>query len=91
MLTQITEAATQLNPAHQQAALDYILALLQEQTAAEPAPTEEAGKVDPGNGKKQGRGWIEVKTISGNQYAYRRWREGKTLKSEYIGKVKAAP
>lgn len=89
MVKQITEAAQKLNPAHQQAALDYLLDLLakQEAEAAEAAPEVES----PANGsdKAKAKGWVEVKTINGHQYAYRRYREGKTLKSEYVGKVKA--
>jgi hypothetical protein len=35
------------------------------------------------------RGWVELKMIGDNgPYAYRRWREGGKLRSEYIGKVK---
>jgi hypothetical protein len=88
ILTELTAAAAKLNPANQQAALDYILALLADQdAAAEPTP-DQAALGSTGNGKRKAGGWVEVKTISGHPYAYRRWREGKTLKSEYIGKVK---
>jgi len=31
--------------------------------------------------------FIEIKTIKGRQYAYRRWYEGGKLRSEYIGKA----
>jgi len=40
--------------------------------------------------KKQATGgsYVELKTINGcGPYAYKRWREGGRLKSEYIGKV----
>lgn len=38
--------------------------------------------------KKGKRGWVELKTINGcGPYAYRRWREGGRLRSEYVGKV----
>jgi len=36
-----------------------------------------------------GTGWVELKMINGfGPYAYKRWREGKTLRSKYLGKVK---
>jgi len=31
--------------------------------------------------------WIEVKTINGKQYEYKRWREDGKLKSKYLRKV----
>ena len=31
--------------------------------------------------------WIEVKTINGKKYEYKRWREGGKLRSQYMGKV----
>lgn len=40
-------------------------------------------------GKRRGRSWVENKMINGaGPYAYRRWREGGRVKSEYVGKVK---
>lgn len=57
-------------------------ALLDEQSQ-EP---EEASEQTPAqNGKAKSRGYRELKTINGKKYWYRRWREGKKLKSEYIG------
>ena len=41
-----------------------------------------------GTGKRKKRGYVEIKTINGRPYAYRRWREGGRLRSEYVGKVK---
>ena len=39
--------------------------------------------------KGGGGGWVELKTINGcGPYAYKRWREGGRMRSEYIGKVK---
>ena len=32
-------------------------------------------------------GWFEKKHIKGNDYLYFRWREGKRVKSRYIGKL----
>lgn len=42
----------------------------------------------------EAQGWIELKMIPGangkqyGPYAYRRWRQGKRLRSQYLGKVK---
>jgi hypothetical protein len=56
------------------------------ETAEEPRH-EHTGN---GNGaSSKARGWVELKTIKGyGPYAYRRWRDGGRLRSEYIGKVK---
>jgi len=35
----------------------------------------------------KGGSWFEIKTIKGHKYRYRRWREGKKTRSEYVGKV----
>lgn len=32
-------------------------------------------------------GWLEIKTIKGYRYAYRRWRDGRHKRSRYLGKV----
>jgi len=38
--------------------------------------------------RRRGRGWwLEIKTIKGHQYLYRRWREGGRQRSEYVGKI----
>ena len=38
------------------------------------------------------RGYVELKMIKNcGPYAYRRWREGGRLRSEYLGKVEVAP
>lgn len=59
-------------------------------------PTQPAELVDgapsPGlvsSKGSRGSGWIELKMINGfGPYAYRRWRTGGKLRSEYLGKVK---
>ena len=33
------------------------------------------------------RGWFELKTISGKQYLYARWKQDGITKSRYIGKA----
>lgn len=39
----------------------------------------------------RGGGWLELKTINGcGPYVYRRWREGRRLRSEYVGKAREA-
>jgi len=40
----------------------------------------------PPNGRTA-RGWVEIKTINGHAYAYRRWYEGKRKRSKYLGKA----
>lgn len=57
----------------------------------QPEEEQPAASLDNnGKGKEsRARGWVELKSIGGyGPYAYRRWREGKRLRSEYIGKVK---
>lgn len=86
ILHQINAIAQALSPTAQQALLDYAqLLAAQETTQAAPETPESANS----NGNGKAKGWVEVKTIKGHPYAYRRWREGKTLKSEYVGKVKS--
>ena len=88
---ELTPLFDKLSPTGQQAALDFIKTLLQEQesTQTRPAPNDARQITTAGNGKRRAKGWVEIKQINGHPYAYRRWREGKTLKSQYIGKVKA--
>ncbi len=51
-----------------------------------PVPVSANG----GGGRRVGsKGWLEIKTIKGRQYLYRRWRDGKIQRSEYVGKVEA--
>lgn len=40
----------------------------------------------PGCGSNE-PGWIEVKTINGHEYAYRRWYEGGVKRSKYLGRA----
>jgi hypothetical protein len=56
--------------------------------AGEDEVLETAGSPRTG-GNGGGKGWVELKLIRGyGPYAYRRWREGGVLRSEYVGKVK---
>ena len=54
---------------------------------------EEEGEAESSSHKNaelpgaKGGSWFEIKTIKGHKYRYRRWREGKKTKSEYVGKV----
>ena len=61
-------------------------ARLAELESPEDCPGEPAaGQAGPENAK---RGYIEFKLIKGHgPYAYKRWREGGRLRSEYLGKV----
>lgn len=48
----------------------------------------------PAGKTREASGWIELKWIPGangkqyGPYAYKRWRQGKVLRSQYLGKVK---
>lgn len=58
-----------------------------EQSGQEPSGM--SSRTGPANSKAGGAGWIELKMIGKNgPYAYKRWRQGKTLRSQYLGKVK---
>lgn len=42
-----------------------------------------------GTGRKTSpRGWLEIKIIKGHPYVYRRWRDGKTMRSQYVGRLR---
>ena len=57
-------------------------------------PIQETSSNGSGKAKAGADGWIDLKMIPGangklyGPYAYRRWRVGKSLKSQYLGKVK---
>jgi len=87
MINELTIIAQALTPNKQQALLDYARRLAAQQVASPEAKLQDTGNIPTESNHKRGKGWVEVKTINGHQYAYRRWREGKILKSEYIGKV----
>lgn len=56
--------------------------LQEEQEIQEPLETSSQDKMG-------GSGWIELKMIQGfGPYAYKRWRQGGRLRSQYVGKVK---
>ncbi|HEY64246.1 MAG TPA: hypothetical protein G4O02_06705 [Caldilineae bacterium] len=66
-------------------------AQVQEQGASDERP--EMRKLEGGGpGGHGGRGWwLEVRMINGcGPYVYKRWREGKRKRSEYLGKAKMA-
>lgn len=74
-----------------------LLAMVEDRLAEiedEPAPIQETSSSGPAGKAKGGAGWIELKMIPGangklyGPYAYRRWRVGKTLKSQYLGPLK---
>ncbi|MCI0649946.1 MAG: hypothetical protein L0346_34390 [Chloroflexi bacterium] len=82
---QLSRLLVQLDQAGLMEARDMIDALLDD-----PADSEPAGDGDTAIGDSGGRGWVELKMINGcGPYAYKRWRQGGRLRSEYIGKVKA--
>ena len=52
-------------------------------------PVQETSSNGSGKAKAGGSGYVELKMIGKNgPYAYKRWRQGKTLRSQYLGKVK---
>lgn len=69
------------------ALLHGLIEAREDEVEEEAAPIESAGKA---TAKKGARGHIELKMINGyGPYKYLRFWQGKTLKSEYIGKAKA--
>ncbi len=64
---------------------DYIALLLAAQLEMD---FDQAQDDDDAQDDDKPRGYVEIKIIKGNQYAYRRWRADGKLKSKYIGKVK---
>lgn len=87
---EIWKIAKRLSPGGQAALLDTARLLLDaeavDQARDQAAPDPDQAQTRGDNGQ---RGYVEIKTIKGHQYAYRRWREGKVLKSKYVGKVKS--
>lgn len=54
---------------------------------AQQEPASEPGQ-QGGQSKGQAGGYVEIKMINGcGPYAYKRWREGGRLRSEYQGKA----
>jgi hypothetical protein len=86
MLDELLTISSTLSPDALASLLAYARKLAgTDQRGEEPAgPEADAGQNGTGN-----RGYVEIKTIKGRPYAYRRWREGKVLRSEYLGKVKS--
>ncbi len=68
------------------ALLHGLIEAREDEAAEETQSFESAGKA---TAKKEARGHIELKLINGyGPYKYLRYWQGKTLKSEYIGKAK---
>lgn len=68
------------------AILHGLIEAREDAVAEETTPIEATGKA---TAKKGARGHIELKLINGyGPYKYLRYWQGKTLKSEYIGKAK---
>ena len=88
---ELTQQLQSLNKAQLLAARMLADELLERaQEVEENAQTEaDSASPAPAKGKKDGKGWVELKMINGSgPYAYRRWYEGKRCRSKYIGKVK---
>lgn len=71
------------------AMIDTNIATLEmgEQQEAQQEQTSEQGQ-QSGKSKGKGGSYVEVKMINGcGPYAYKRWREGGRLRSEYQGKA----
>ncbi len=93
----VIEALPGLADEELQSVISRATELLEERAQAgwEPAGDErrEMRKLEGGtSGGKGGRGWwLEVRTINGcGPYVYKRWREGKRKRSEYLGKARVA-
>ena len=66
---------------------DRLAELEGQEQEIEDCSGEPAGQAGSKNGKG---GYVELKYIRGfGPYAYRRWREGKRLRSQYLGKVES--
>lgn len=67
---------------------DRLAELEEEEEQADLSSSEPVSKPSR---KKNGSGWLELKYINKwGPYVYKRWREGKILHSEYVGKVEKA-
>lgn len=88
------QAIDQLTDAQAARVGDFLAALLadEEDQAACPgrqagADPQEGGALETSNGR-HAAGWVELKMIGGcGPYAYLRWRDGKRLRSRYMGKA----
>lgn len=93
-LTTVKSNLFQLNRAELEAVADLVAGLLQTLDDAQVETVEAVAPSTtpaPTNGKGKARGHIDHKMINGcGPYAYLRYWSGKTLKSQYIGKVEVS-
>ncbi len=85
-VSEVEQATRRLNSGQRDAVLAFIFDLL----ATEDTEESEEQAAD-GNSKSKGgpAGWVELKHINGyGPYAYLRWRDGKRMRSKYLGKAR---
>jgi hypothetical protein len=86
----ITQDLKKLDAEQLDLVAEYVAMLLAGADTEDPEPEDPDGG-DNGNKGPASSGWVELKTIRGyGPYAYLRWREGKRIRSKYLGKVKSA-
>jgi hypothetical protein len=86
-VSEVTRTARQMNSEQ----LDAVIAFMADLLATEDteATEEQATGGNSGKSKAGPAGWVELKHINGyGPYAYLRWREGKRMRSKYLGKAR---
>ena len=83
--SQVRDAVRGFNIKQLESLQELIAALIESKT--EKATTETPAKAERPRKPRNSVPFIEVKTIKGHRYQYKRWYEDGKLKSEYIGKA----
>jgi hypothetical protein len=88
---QVRDAVRGFNSAQLESLQELIAALLESKAKAATADAGDSKTTKAGRPRKPRNSvpFIEVKTIKGHQYQYKRWYENGKLRSEYIGKAEA--
>jgi hypothetical protein len=84
---EVTQTARRLNSEQ----LDDVIAFMADLLATEDTEELEEQAADGNSSKSKGSpaGWVELKHINGyGPYAYLRWRDGKRMRSKYLGKAR---
>ena len=87
--SQVRDAVCGFNVKQLQSLQELIAALLESKAKAATAEASNGKTTKAGRPRKPRNSvpFIEVKTIKGHQYQYKRWYENGKLRSEYIGKA----
>jgi hypothetical protein len=84
-VSEVTRKARQMNSEQ----LDAVIAFMADLLATEDTEAPEEERATGGKSKAGPAGWVELKHINGyGPYAYLRWREGKRMRSKYLGKAR---